>query len=75
MVCIIITLTQAQLLFLCVLCFFMITQDYAEELNENTDFMSYVTGVTGTTGATFYTQHTQLNITEEFRHAVDEAQS
>ena len=37
--------------------------------------MSCVTGVTGTTGTIFYTQHTGLNLPEEFRNAVDEAQS
>ena len=40
----------------------MLTQDSAEELNQNDDDMSCVTGVTCTTGTTF-------------RHAVDEAPS
>ena len=53
--------------------YFMLTQDSAEELNQNDDDMSCVTGVTCTTGTKFYTQHTQFNIPEEFGHAVDEA--
>ena len=54
---------------------FMITQDSAEELNQNDDDISCVSGSTGTTGTTFHTQQTQFNIPSEFGHAVDEAQS
>ena len=53
----------------------MLTQDSAEELNKNDDDVSCVTVVTGTTGTIFYTQHTGLNLPEEFRNTVDEAQS
>ena len=35
--------------------YFMLTQYYAEELNQNDDDMSCVTGVTAITGNTFYT--------------------
>ena len=40
----------------------MLTQDSAEELNQNNDDLSCVTEVTGTTGTTFYTDQTQFNI-------------
>ena len=55
--------------------YFMLTQYYAEELNQNDDDMSCVTGVTGTNGITFYSQHTRFNIPEEFGHTVYESQS
>ena len=54
---------------------FMLTQYSAKELNQNDDDMSCVNGVTGKTGTSFYTQHTGFNVTEEFGHTVDEAQS
>ena len=55
--------------------YFMLTQDSAEELNQNDDDMSCVTGVTCQTRTKFYTQHKRFNLPEELGHAVYEAQS
>ena len=52
----------------------MLTQDAAEELNQNDDYMSCATVLTDITGTKFYIQHTRFNPTKEFGHAVDEAQ-
>ena len=43
---------------------FMLTQDYAEELNQNDDDISCVNGVIGTTETTFYNQYTWFNLPE-----------
>ena len=53
----------------------MLKQGDTEELYQNNGDMSCVTGVTGTTEIIFNTHDTKFNIPEEFRHAVDEAQS
>ena len=52
---------------------FMLTKYYAEKLNQNDDYKCCVTGVTGITGTLYLTQDRRIDITEEFGHEVEEA--